>query len=97
MLLKHGKWAQEKSEEQAKSLIKWYTIFDTICDHPFGNGSLSLTQRQNMEGTALASAFGQLQQSSCGVHPGRQNENQRSSGSGFLHNLMRQEKVMKIL
>lgn len=66
-----------------------YTILDTLLYHALGDGGLSLAQRESMEVLAHTRGLSQLQQGSCGVHPRRQNEDQRSPTGGFFHNLGR--------
>ncbi len=86
-------WATEQIRDRRagrKTAQRWCcTVLDVILYHALGDGGLSLAQRESMEVLAHARGLGQLQQGPCGVHPRRQNKDQRSPAGGFLHNLRR--------
>lgn len=48
-----------------------------------------------MEVLLHARGLGQLQQGSCGVHPRRKDEDERSGACGFFHNLRKRERVSR--
>lgn len=84
---------ESEIEEQEERHSSWCnTVFDTLFYHALGNRGLSLAQGESMELFAHARGISQLQQGSCGVHPRRQNKDQRSTAARFFHYLQTRQR-----